>query len=576
MIESVTLVGGRWRDGPRGFRTPRRVIVARIQAEVVPALVAAEEAAAAGFWAAGFVSYQASPSLDDRLNVPGSNEHDPLPLVWFGVFDQPSPPALAKGHVSLHGWSPAMSRAEHASGVETLRRRIREGETYQVNLTFPMEAHLKGSPEALLELMLDAQPDSYGALIDIGDQQVVSASPELFFRRQSDTVLTMPMKGTVPRGRWAAEDQAMGDGLVASEKERAGNMMIVDMVRNDLGRIACTGGVTVPSLFDTERHPTLWQMTSTIRAELREGIRLADMFRALFPCGSVTGAPKQSTMRIIAEVETAPRSVYCGAIGYVAPGGVDAEFAVAIRTGVVNGDLFTYHVGGGITIDSVADNEYDECMWKAQIVSTPRETPDLIETMRYVPGEGIPLLPYHLDRLRGSADYWGIDYNAMEVEELVGETESQIESMVRLVLHRNGSPDLTISPMPRRIEPVQLVISTVRVESKDPLWFHKTADRSRYPVSDDAVELVLVNEDGQVTETNRSNLMAGIDGQWVTPPVRCGLLSGVARGRAIAEGGVIERILTIADLKRADELAVTNALRGWRKAILNESEQSAA
>src|SRR3990172_4935383 len=144
MIESVTLVGGRWRDGPRGFRTPRQVIVARIQAEVVPALVAVEEAAAAGFWAAGFVSYQASPSLDDRLNVPGSNEHDPLPLVWFGVFDQPSPPALAKGHVSLHGWSPAMSRAEHASGVETLRRRIREGETYQVNLTFPMEAHLKG------------------------------------------------------------------------------------------------------------------------------------------------------------------------------------------------------------------------------------------------------------------------------------------------------------------------------------------------------------------------------------------------------------------------------------------------
>jgi para-aminobenzoate synthetase/4-amino-4-deoxychorismate lyase len=431
-----------------------------------------------------------------------------------------------------------------------------------------MEAELTGSPESLFSAMLRAQPECYGSFIDLGESQILSVSPELFLRSDGTRVITKPMKGTAPRGRSTVEDLEIRDRLLRSEKERAGNLMIVDMLRNDLGRVARSGTVTVSELMQPERHPTVWQLTSTVQAELESGTGLAELYTAVFPCGSVTGAPKRSTMEIISMLETEPRGVYCGAIGYLAPGGTSAEFAVAIRTGIVEDNRFTYHVGGGITYDSLAASEYDECLLKALVVTDHREPPDLIETMRYVRGEGIPLLQDHIERLAGSAAYWGIDLDPALVGEALSAVEGADELRVRLVLHSDGSVSVTSVPMPVWDEPVGLAVSNTRVDPSNPYWFHKTADRSRYPFSDDDSEALLVNLDGEVTETNRSNLMAHLDGRWVTPPVTAGLLPGVARARAIVEREVTEQSLTVDDLRRAEELAVTNAVRGWRKATL--------
>jgi para-aminobenzoate synthetase/4-amino-4-deoxychorismate lyase len=273
-------------------------------------------------------------------------------------------------------------------------------------------------------------------------------------------------------------------------------------------------------------------------------------------------------MDIISELEPAARGVYCGAIGYMAPGGGTAEFAVAIRTGVLEGDRFTYHVGGGITYDSLAGSEYEECLWKALVATDHRDTPDLIETMRFTPGEGIPLLGLHIERLSGSAGYWGIPLDPGTIGEALSAIEGPTELRVRLTLHRDGGVEVSASPMPVWDEPVPLTVSTVRVDPSDPLWYHKTDDRARYPGGDDEEEALLVNLDGEVTETNRSSLMAHLDGRWVTPPVSAGLLPGVGRALAIASRGVEEMSLTLDDLRRADELAVTNAVRGWRKAAL--------
>jgi para-aminobenzoate synthetase/4-amino-4-deoxychorismate lyase len=566
MGNAVVLAGDRWLIEPRSFARPVRVIAANHVGEIRSAIDAAEASARAGDWVVGFVSYQAAPGLDPHLRVPAGE--DRLPLVWFGVYEWGETPDLPAGMAAVRDWAAGMTGVEHAERVEAIRQAIESGDTYQVNLTFPMTARLDCDAPSLFATMLRAQPQSFGALIDLGDRQIVSVSPELFLRIQDRRVETMPMKGTAKRGRWPVEDRQIRDELMGSDKERAGNLMIVDMVRNDLGKVARRGSVEVPVLFQVERYPTVWQLTSTVRGDLEEGVSLADLFTAVFPCGSVTGAPKVSTMRIISNLEPAPRGIYCGAIGYVAPGGVTAEFAVAIRTGLVERDRFTYHVGGGITYDSVAVSEYDECMWKALVVTDHREPPDLVETMRFVPGEGIPLLSRHIERLAESAGYWGIPFDPVLVGDALSAVEGADELRVRLVLYRDGGVHVGAGMVPVWDEPVPLTVSPMRIDQSNPLWFHKTADRSRYPAGDEEAEVLMVNLDGEVTETNRSSLMAHVDGHWVTPPVACGLLPGVARGAALAEGKVVEQRLTLDDLIRADELAVTNAVRGWRKAVL--------
>jgi para-aminobenzoate synthetase/4-amino-4-deoxychorismate lyase len=378
------------------------------------------------------------------------------------------------------------------------------------------------------------------------------------------------MKGTAPRGRSSIEDLEKRDVLLRSEKERAGNLMIVDMLRNDLGKVAEIGTVDVPSLFDVERHPTVWQMTSTITALLPDGVGLGELFSAVFPSASVTGAPKVSTMGLIADLEPDARGVYCGAIGYLEPGGRRAEFSVAIRTGVLEGGRFTYHVGGGITFDSLAGAEYDECLWKALVVTRQHDPPTLLETMRYSPGEGIPLLERHIARLTASAAYWRIPFDPVVIGDALSAVEGAGPLKVRLVLTPAGGVELETEPLFPWEEPVGLEIWEGRVDQSDPRWSHKSADRTRYPTAEDEIEVVMVNLDGEITETNISNLMLRFDQQWLTPATSAGCLPGVERDLALAEGLVTEAVLTLDDLIRADEIAVTNAVRGWRKAVLIE------
>lgn len=570
MSGAVTLAGDRWRVGPRHFAKPLRVLTAASLSEVLPVLGQAEEEAEAGFWVAGFVSYQAAPAFGPQLRVGTRLQLPATPLAWFGVYLGSALAPLSAGRFQFGGWSAGLSESEHGARVKTIREAIAAGDTYQVNLTFPMWADFDGDPGAFFQAMVRSQPQSYGALIDLGDRHVLSVSPELFFSLDDRVVVAKPMKGTAPRGRSTVEDLEQRDRLLRSEKERAGNLMIVDMLRNDLGRVAEIGSVDVPSLFDVERHPTVWQMTSTITATLPDDVRLAELFGGVFPSASVTGAPKVSTMGIIADLEPDARGVYCGAIGYLEPGGRRAEFSVAIRTGVLEGGRFTYHVGGGITYDSLAGAEYDECLWKALVVTEQHDPPGLLETMRYSPGEGIPLLERHIARLTASAAYWGIPFDPFVIGDALSAVGGGGPLKVRLVLTHSGGVELETEPLSSWEEPVGLQIWEGRVDQSDPRWSHKLADRTRYPTAEEGIEVVMVNLDGEITETNISNLMLRFDQKWLTPAISTGCLPGVHRDLALAEDLVAEAVLTLADLVRADEIAVTNAVRGWRKAVLIE------
>ncbi len=566
----MTLVGDRWRVGPRLFADPQQVLIAETLDEVQIVMEEAEAAADAGSWVVGCISYRAAPAFDAPLRVAARLDGRVMPLAWFGVYPDSAVPGPATGRFQLGSWTAGLSATEHEARVESIREAIAAGDTYQVNLTFPMWAGLEGDPGALFQAMVRSQPQSYAAFIDLGNQQIVSVSPELFFAKDDRVITTRPMKGTAPRGRSSAEDLERRDALLSSEKERAGNLMIVDMLRNDLGRVAEIGSVNVPSLFDVERHPTLWQMTSTVTARLPVEVGLYGLFTGIFPSASVTGAPKVATMGIIADLEPDDRGVYCGAIGYLEPGGEKAEFSVAIRTGVVEKGRFTYHVGGGITYDSLAGAEYDECLWKALVVTEQHDPPDLLETMRYTPGEGILLLERHIARLSESAAYWGIPFDPIAVGDALSAVGGPTQLKVRLVLAASGSATVSTEPLPVSEEPVGLRIWEGRVDQSDPGWAHKLEDRTRYPVGEDGIEMVMVNLDGEITETNISNLMLRFDNTWLTPPVSSGCLPGVQRELALVLGLATEEVLTIEDLGRADEIAVTNAVRGWRKAVLIE------
>ena len=441
--------------------------------------------------------------------------------------------------------------------------------------------------------LLVSYTSGYHAFFETDQWAVACGSPELFFEQCGTSLVTRPMKGTTPRGRWAEEDIRRADELRASAKERAENVMVVDLLRNDLGRIAVPGTVAVPSLWQLEQHPALWQLTSTVTATAREGVGLAEIFGALFPCASVTGAPKVSAMSVIADVEASPRGVYCGAVGFLAPPGDDgasgsgpaARFAVAIRTAVVDKalGLVEYGSGGGITWDSSAAEEWEEVLLKARAPVGPPAPllsagEGLIETMAFAPGTGggaVRNLGDHVARLTASARYFGLvvppgvdDLVASAVAGLVTPTR------VRLVLRAHGAIEVETSALDDQLPaaPLQLCVDPEPVHSTDVMLFHKTTNRGRYddrsrrhPTADD---VVLVNERGELTETTRANLALRLAGRWCTPPLSCGLLPGVERGRHLAAGRLVERVVTEDDLRNASAVATLSSLRGWRPAYV--------
>jgi para-aminobenzoate synthetase/4-amino-4-deoxychorismate lyase len=564
---------------------PVGVLEATRAGEVVETLAAAEAASGRGLWVAGFVAYEAAPGLDPALTVRQRDPGDPfasLPLAWFAMFERAEETDLAfprDGRPETgEAWVATTRPARYETSIARIRALIARGETYQVNHTIRLRSHLDGDPRGLYRDLCFAQRGAFAAYLDLGRYRIASASPELFFERRSDRIVTRPMKGTAPRGRWPAEDREVAEALLASVKDRAENAMIVDLLRNDLGRIARPGTVTWTDAFDAERYETVWQLTTTVSATLAAGAGLAEIFRALFPSGSVTGAPKVRTMEIIHELEDTPRGVYCGAMGYLAPAGSagpDARFSVAIRTVTVDTSTGTaeYGVGGGITWDSAAGAEYEETVAKAKVLTAKRPAFQLFETMRFEPDEGVRHLDEHLERLRGSADHFGFRLDPQEARETVEKAAASAPSKpcrVRLTLSRNGAVVAACTSLPPDRDPVLVVIDHVPQDPRDVFLFHKTTLRHRYEEArrrhPDADDVLLINDRGEVTESTIASVGVRLDGTWWTPPTDAGLLPGVGRALALADGSLRERPIRVEEARAAEEVVLVSDARGWRRA----------
>lgn len=559
---------GWWR-----FDSPVERLGATTPAEIPALLERVERATGEGHWAVGWVAYEAAPAFDPALVV-----RPPMagPLAAFSLFRPPESIAVWPTREPRPGvvLSPLVDREEHAVALEAIRQAIAAGETYQVNFTFPMGSRFAGDLEGLFWSLAPASRAQHAAFLDCGESAVVSLSPELFFSRTGDRLEMRPMKGTRLRGRFFEEDAAQAAALAASPKERAENLMIVDMVRNDLGRIAETGSVAVERLFSLERYPTVWQMTSTVTAQSHASLR--EIFAALFPCASVTGAPKARTMDWIARLEQFPRGVYCGAIGWVAPAR-RASFSVAIRTAIVDrkAGTLSYGVGSGVVWDSNPAAEYLECLAKGRAFVAPPSPFALFETMLWRQRCGVALLEEHLARLARSADYFGfgLDEKALraaveaELAALAG-SETQPRRL-RLELAPDGIFSFASSPFRPDRRVWRVVLAEVPVDSESVSLFHKTTDRRVYDAAlagaraTGADEAILWNERGELTEGTRTNLVLEIDGECLTPARECGLLAGVFRQELLAKRRIKEAVVGREELSRASRIWLVNALRGW-------------
>jgi para-aminobenzoate synthetase / 4-amino-4-deoxychorismate lyase len=565
--------GGPW----RAFRDPSAVLTAWRPADVRPCLAAVDRAVRdEGVYAAGFVTYEAAAGLDLPAREAGP---EGLPLVAFGLYPT--------GHVTFQGrprprggctagpWTPSIDHAAYLEAVRRIKDQIAAGNTYQINFTFRLRAAWAGDPLALLADLHAAQRGAWGAFVETGRHAICSASPEVFFVWNDGQIECRPMKGTAPRGLWTADDLQRGEALRHSGKNRAENVMIVDMVRNDLGRLARTGTVVVTSLFDVERYPRQWQMTSRVVADTPD-VQAPAMFEALFPSGSVTGAPKHSSMQIIRDLECSPRGVYTGAIGYFSPRG-RGHFNVAIRTITLDRETgqAEFGVGSGVVWDSVDQDEYEECLLKASILTQPLPPFRLLETIRYSPEGGFALLTRHLDRMLASAAYFGIAFDAREAGQMLTRAVADLPapSRVRLLLARDGSIVCEAVDLGSRDEaPLRAAFAAAPIDPSDLFLYHKTTRRDVYEQAKasrpDADAVILWNPSGEVTEGTEANLVALIDGRKVTPPVECGLLAGTMRAELLEAGEIVEARITRDALRTAERVWLINSVRGWMDVTL--------
>jgi para-aminobenzoate synthetase/4-amino-4-deoxychorismate lyase len=573
------------------YTAPELVVSAHEPGELEAALDAVSSGLARGLHAAGFFSYELGYCLEPKLKalLPADRR---VPLFWIGLFRSPRP--LDDG--GTRAWLEANGAAERAKisdlRLSWTRERYAEafakvedyiaaGDVYQINLTLKYHFAFEGDPVALYAALRRKQRVAYGALIGTPDLHVLSLSPELFFRREGKHMSTRPMKGTAPRGRTPREDARLKTWLAMDEKQRAENLMIVDLLRNDLGRVAKIGSVEVTDLFTVETYRSVHQMTSGIGAELRSDMELKDMLRALFPCGSVTGAPKVRAMEIIRELEAAPRGVYTGAIGHISPSG-DAQFNVAIRTVVMDRNGSEMGIGSGIVADSKADAEFEECLLKAHFLTKVDAPFELIETLRFERGQGFHLLERHLARLQSSAAHFGYPFSREAVLAALDAEAARVEApvaMVRLLLAEDGSIAVTSTAieLPAKGTVWRFVISDQRLDEKDPLFYHKTTRRQFYDREMERQkaltgcdEVIFLNKKGELTEGTRTTLFIELDGRLFTPALTCGLLPGTLREELLdlPRAAASEAVLSPQDLMSADRIYLGNSVRGLIRAEL--------
>ena len=580
----------------RLYTAPVECVVARRADEVAPALERLEALTAQGFDLAGHIAYEAGYALEPRLSpLLAKRIGASGPLLWFGAFngyeaiapaDVPQRlRALAEGpSAKLGPMEPQLSPGGYARAFTTLQQAIEAGDIYQANLTFALQGSWRGDPVALYAAIRPAAAAGYGGMVFDGTHWLLSFSPELFFALKAGAAMVKPMKGTRPRGRDAAEDARLAADLATSGKDRAENLMIVDLMRNDLSRVAVPGSVRVEQAFAVESYPTVHQMVSTIRAQLLPGLGATDMLRALFPCGSITGTPKIRAMELIAEVERDARGAYCGAIGRIDASG-DAAFNVAIRTmrlTPAEGGWGTavLGVGSAIVADSHGMAEWRECLLKGGFVrqavsEAPAADFDLIETMAFAPDSGVPLLELHLERMKASAAELGFGFDRHALRNAIQALcfDAERPGKLRLVVARSGSYSLELAPLPAPLpDPAPCAVLYLPVSQGDWRLRHKSSDRSFYEAglaaaqATGACEALFIRDDGLVTEGTFTNVFVDRDGRLLTPPARLGLLPGVLRRSLIETGRAVEAELSLDDLEKG--FFIGNALRGLMPARL--------
>lgn len=575
--------------GAMHFTNPTEIAIAYTVDEVRGVLERVQQWTDAGSYAAGFVTYEASPAFDEAYVVRSDelslSNSQPLPLVWFGRFAGPSSGDFeSKSEMqvnescryTLQDWKSEVDEREYEQAITQIHAAIAGGETYQVNYTFRLSTMFSGDSYAYYKTLRAVQQGAYSAYLNINSHQILSLSPEMFFHREGRHLVTRPMKGTMPRGRHPQADNENRRILEQSAKDQAENVMIVDLLRNDMGRMAKTGSVHVDQLFAIETYPTVFQMTSTISAELEEDATLLEIFDALFPCGSITGAPKISTMRHIKTLESSPRGIYCGAIGFAAPNG-RATFNVAIRTvtlDAVSGQA-SYGTGGGITWDSSARSEFHEALAKTAILHEQRDPFHLLETILWERGTGY-LLDLHINRLVASAQYFSIpvthDKILDAVQAYTGHLPLQGTLRLRLLVSDEAVVYIEHSTILNEIrsenpKKMNVAIASSSISSQDVFLYHKTTNRAVYEqfLSEhpDVFDVLLWNERGELTEFTIGNLVIEQGETKWTPPISSGLLAGTFREHLLKEGTIQERVLTREDLAQAEHIWLINSVRQW-------------
>ncbi|MGQ0456434.1 MAG: aminodeoxychorismate synthase component I [Hyphomicrobium sp.] len=569
------------------FEHPVRIVRADAAQDVEPALAELQAGLKSGLHAAGFFSYELGYVLEPKLAalLPPRRV---APLLWFGLYTEPRQmtgaevqawlTAEAIGDAFLGALAHTWDSASYLERFEEVRNKICEGDIYQLNLTFKAKFNLQGSPLALYRDLRLKQRVAHGGLVDTGDLTILSASPELFIEQRGRMISTRPMKGTAPRAGTHDGDTDVRRALSSDVKSRAENLMIVDLMRNDLGRIAEVGSVSVTDLFTVETFKTLHQMTSGVRARLKDGVGLVDLLRAIFPPGSITGAPKIRAMELIRQLETEARGVYCGAIGRLSPDG-DAMFNVSIRTAVIDrkggGEM---GIGSGVVADSQGAKEYAECLLKMKFLTDPVRRFELIETMLYEPDRGVWLLDYHFERLASSAAYFGFAFDATSARRAIDEAIASRKDerlRVRLVLDEGGGMSVTTALQPATASDavMRYVVSDTRLSSADLFLYHKTTRRDLYDgewkhfsETLGADEVIYLNDRGELAEGSRTTIFIERNGKLETPELGSGLLPGTLRAVLIAEGRATEARLTMKDLNQADAVFLGNSVRGLVRA----------
>ena len=557
------------------LRDPQKILATNELGKVTEVLNEVDAEVSSGAIAVGFVSYEAGFHF-----LPGMPPAPPtrLPLVWFAVqhdYKSEALPSFDEEAVTVNQLELDTSADEYSRAIDKIKRHIERGNTYQVNYTIRLKGTYSGSPLGLYRQLRLKQPVPYAAYIETDEWSVLSLSPELFFRRLGNRIVMRPMKGTAPRGRTLEEDGFFAETLASSEKERAENLMIVDLLRNDLGKICEPGSIHVARPLEVERYETVLQMTSTIEGTIQPNRGLSETFHALFPSGSITGAPKIRTMQIIHEIEKSPRQIYTGAIGFVSQN--ETVFSVAIRTAVVHGPAIEMGIGSGILYEANADREYQECILKARFLTDKPLEFDLIETILWVPEDGYQRIPFHLDRLMSSAEYFSVPLTRANVLNFLEhhQPEERRHCKSRFLVDRNGSMRINFEPLSELQNP-SIGWAEPRSDSSNRFLYHKTTNRFEYTkelergIREGHTDVLFRNERGEVTEGCISNVWILKDSLYYTPPVRCGLLAGTYR-RFLLEDPAFpseERVLFERDVRDADAIFISNAIRGLVKVTL--------